>query len=404
MKFLKYILFFVLNLLILSCGSGSSNTPPPSTSSVQSSINNLVILNLSGSFTTMGYQYGQAEQANLNSYYKALLSSGAVDFNDLSTQILMAAFYSETSPQFKDFLNGVAAGSNIPFLNILEIAAGNYLSFLGGCSAIMTDRTLNQNGHNAIIRNYDPTIVMWQVQNAFPLIVTIMHPTESGFNQLVSISSILMLPAATVINNQGILAEINNGMSSAPGIDPKNLYNGMVVTQAALNLGTESGFQNYLLTNLPSTSMIVGIAGPNSISYVEAATSKAMLGTNIPSESMIIYTNLFHDQVVENQKSYTLESDTTSQAVLRYNNLVNLAENEINQTGSFSENSLKNIITTPISAGGAFENSTTTSNIDRTLYSVYYDPVTEKLSIYYAGGNSQSVGIWTDLDLTQYFN
>lgn len=384
-------------LMIMAVGMSGliyASSPDHGTKTIK---NGITILNLTGTDQEMGVQYGQFEQQELQFYYQGLLSNPQIiNFNDPTTEQYVQLIYSELPESFQQILQGIAIGSNMSLLQIQQMVAAEPLSLAFGCSVLMTSESVNANKHNAIVRNFDTLNIVnsLQLPNS-RVIITILN------NKKVLIGSLINIPAATVINKDGVFVEENNGLSSDPTINPQQPFNTITLNDKAFHKNTNVDEIIYgLLTELPSSAYMVGIVSEsNAPTYLEIAPTKSLIGTNTPNNNIIVYTNVFNDNVVNNQIYYTESHDTPSQAVRRFAQLESLAINQYKTNTLFTENDLKNIITTTIASGGAFETvgEISLTNPDTTVFSVYYDPVDKLLSIY-----PQDTKVWTDINLNNY--
>lgn len=378
-KFLLIILlviFFAILAGIAYCKLFNKPLPPFS----KQVTNGVTVLHLSGNYEQMGTEFGILESQELNTYYQKLMANTQIiDMSNNKNMRATIYMYSRLPSDFRNYLRGVAAGSDLSLLKILRISASLPLSYVSSCSVLLTDGTVNANQHNIIVRNLDAR------QNIMNLIAPDSRAIVSILNnQTVVIGSLINLPAATIINKNRILLEANNGMLSESKPYYRNQFNVTLMDQAALQFSDVDKVENYLSHNLPSTAYLTGIISPSQIAYFEIAPTVAKEGCADINKHIIAYTNFFIDPVLAQQPRYDLNNDSKTQAVRRYLNLTALAKKDIATKHKFSSDDLKSIITTPINDGGPFAEpgKIAKNNPDVTVYSIYYDANLNQLSIY----------------------
>ena len=362
MKINKIICGVVVALsstFIISCGSGGSNTTPS---------NSILEVSLSGSYESMGYQYGIQQKSQLISYYQNTLTPIYSTMpNQQLVALVVATLKATLPPEFKDFYNGMSAATGLTLDEILKTAYFYDFDFTG-CSAFASADPINPK-NNYILHTYDGS------QNFYKILkdkATILHLNpNNGDNKVTLVTFFGSLGTLMGINQNKLSIQLDNGLLSVPlPSDPATFAKyGMTKPQPTnllpyvlLKESDYSSAKQYLLNNSVTVSAAASFVMAdnqlnNDIYYLtpNATIMQDESGLIWPENKYLDFiTNTFlnnpQSQPIESQQFiYSLNNDSPSLSFGRLQNIINFTSQ---YRGAPSYQEALNFINTPYNSGG----------------------------------------------------
>lgn len=220
----SFVLVLITVLLTVSCGNDTSSTTasfetPTGTGYLRKS-NTLWILNLEGSYTDMGRQYGallKNELATLDGELEKILG------RNFSVPSVVAAVKNQMEPREDLLLTGMEQESGLSRYQLERLNTSLFFIYDSGCSAFAATGAQTESGFTIAGRNFDnPRGEFSRILRGNSILV-IFNPkdqfTGNGShrdNSVAIMTQIGWLYGLTTLNSKGIYLEYNNGMNSIP--------------------------------------------------------------------------------------------------------------------------------------------------------------------------------------------
>ncbi|UUX93022.1 C45 family autoproteolytic acyltransferase/hydolase [Methanoplanus endosymbiosus] len=330
---------------------------------------------LSGTYREMGRQYGALMTDELNSEYEMLRSRFTAN-GYTETEVYESARETTSlqAKRIKEIRAGIAETSGltpeaVDILYVFYVVMPVSLGFSGektGCSFLAAWDNYTTDGSVVLSRNWDLNEEFLAFKPYYTLAV--YNPTD-GSNGVATFGPAGGLPE-TLMNSAGLFIAEDNGGSSGSSLEVAGRP--MIVGEffrMMLDYSTIEELDAVIMSTLTNSAFIVNAAGPDMVySYEESIWDiKRREG-----EGVIAAANHFVDP------SWRLDTTGIDNSVTRYNNLLNLAEEN---KGSIDAERMMAIRDVLYEDGGAtFEHYTVELNgmtgTGSTVYRVVYVPET----------------------------
>lgn len=426
--------------LLTSCGSDGSATTsfttPTGTGYLRKS-GTLWIVNLEGSYTDMGRQYGALLKKELVNLF--LKVDQQVTFPERE---MVALVKQQMETREKQLLAGMALESSLTS-DQLELVNATILFMYttGGCSAISATGSQTISGHTIAGRNLDNPRGVFSSIYSNNSIMVIYNPKEQFTgngthrdNSVAIMTEIGWLYGLTNLNSKGLYLEYNNATNSIPIIlknpdgtpNIADLQNRLATQMDGLHQNLYASFDCDTLEDLdrimtdpqnrPTVATITQVADQNQVWHYErtpyetskkiaAGYAKHAYAYDNPVD-MDIFTNHFFFDTWQNQNlaiytDYANGKDTVSRSFARLTNLQNLAKQAV-KVGPITPEKMMQIMTTrllPDDSGGPFIDWGFT-NPDVTYFTSVTDIANGVMHIY---PNLDIAPQWATVDLKHEF-
>ena len=179
-------------------------------------IDNLLVLQLSGSYREMGRQEGYLLKDQIHDYYNDSVINYFIRENNMSYERLALDSlerFNHYPKRFRDIISGISETSGLSLVNVTILSRVPYIA--PGCSAVYAWKDYSRDGLTIAGRNLDFYSPMEDFINY--TIVCVYNPTD-GSHSVASVCRLTQLEIHTGMNDQGIFLEANDGSSSGGSI------------------------------------------------------------------------------------------------------------------------------------------------------------------------------------------
>jgi hypothetical protein len=426
----RLFLFILLLLGISSCGSDNNSTSfatPTGTGYLRKS-DTLWIVNLEGSYTDMGREYGALLKNELHDLYKKMDSAIGYEFAKGANPANMdyiALMKINMDDREKRLLEGMAMETDLTFDQHEFLNASLMFMYLPGCSAFAATGDQTESGSTIAGRNFDnPIGADGKYAGALKgkSILVIYNPKGEyhgthGDNSVAAMTQIGWVYGLTNLNSQGIYLEYNNGTNSIPIAN--DLINILKTTTDGLHQNLYAAFDcdtleqvNDKLSDPVAIATLTQVADKSRAWHYErspyeksrlipAGAARGAYFYDNPDNMDIITNHFFYDNW-QNQKFLDMTT-TTSTTFIRLQNLQAQAKH---YAGKINIENMKKIMTTRIADGGPFVDWGVEKN-DVTHFTSVTDIANKVIHIYpNVDANPQTDGYavkWTTIDLKNEF-
>ncbi len=347
----------------------------------KASKNNIGVVNLRGTWFEMGRQYGMLMQEELTDVYQFIRYM--IDNRIVNPEMVEAVVDKEqrqTPFRVKEFMRGASETSGLTVRELQMTNAVERICGLPQCSAAFCWNNYAA-GPLVIGRNYDYNSMFSSLKN--DVAVTVYHPAD-GSLAVATIGYVGEIYAVNALNEKGIFLELNNGTPSAPITSPNVRYTGTTMLFSELFETDElADWDLFFNTTNCSSSYIINMAdSQRGVSY-EWCPIDVKRGEITLPDGLMVSTNFF----VNPEWIFKTPSDAACwNGITRRNNLITLCETF---KGTIDEQTMKQIIETPLTRGGAMN--------DMTVYQMVVTPETKALRLRVVGGEG-----WLNIDLNGF--
>jgi len=186
------------------------------------------VINLSGTFTKMGQQYGYLLKDNLAAYYQDivlnyLIAEKGHTYDELLTSAVN--IYSTALQESKDFMQGVVETSGLTLAQV-QLINISMIGAVYGCSAVGTWGEHTNGGPLIIGRNWD--MVPLDRFKDYMMVVVYNPPTGNSVADINYIGQFQTFQ--TAMNSKGLWIDLQDGsmMSSASDVTKQNANNAIL--------------------------------------------------------------------------------------------------------------------------------------------------------------------------------
>jgi len=344
------------------------------------------IVNVYGSHSEMGFQYGTAMKMQLGKALSLLknyyIEEHGITYSQLSERADM--FFQRYSYSYKLFIEGIAKSSGLSITDCKILNAMETLNSLvsknglGHCTFMFIPPKKSLTNTAFIGRNYDFPPPFDKL--AEDLTVTILHEENKISTAIISMPGQIYCPSC--INSEGLFIELNNGQPSGGFVVDYNRET-LLIKLLEILQNSEDSFQlyNQLRATQSDYSLIINTATSNNSLSFEFSSVLGMKPYIPGSDEVYVSTNYFLNDTWSGIPTPT--DNTTWLGVTRRENLLKLA----NAKPYHNITTLKEIMERRIEDGGALWNYTIyqiifdQSNLDLYLRSISLNQYWEKISL-----------------------
>ncbi len=343
--------------------------------------NNISVVNLRGTWFEMGRQYGHLMEGELTDVYQFIRA--LVDNRIVNPELVEAVVDKEerqTPFRILEFMRGASETSGLTVRELQMANAVERICGLPQCSAAFCWDDYSA-GPLVIGRNYDYNSMFSALKD--DVAVTVYHPADGSLS-VATIGYVGEIYAVNALNEKGIFLELNNGTPSAPISSPNARYTGTTMLFSGLfETDDLSDWDLFFNTVNCSSSYIINMAdSQRGVSY-EWCPIDVKHGEITLPDGLMVATNFF----VNPEWLFKTPSDAACwNGITRRNNLIKLCEDH---KGNIDEQTMKQIIQTPLAKGGAMN--------DMTVYQMVVTPETKTLRLRVIGGLG-----WLNIDLNGF--
>jgi len=348
----------IILVLISSCKCKDCCSKPSVTC-----IDGIDVVSLYGTWEEMGEQYGELTCGHLRNVLDYMTDIiGGDSLKKDSIILLSKSLYRNYPYRFKQFFKGVEKTSGLSMEQLVMINALEYSEGLF-CSGIAAWGDY-ASGNLVFGRNYDAVSYEPLCKD---IIITVFHPSD-GSLATASIGYAGEIYAVNAINEKGIFMELNNGMPTAGStIDFDRFPSTTSLLEVMFDACDLDYFDAFFNTHRSFASFIIGVADSHEARSYEWCASGTENASNVSPNGLLVQTNHY----VSSGWDYPVPSNEHSwNSITRRDNLLAIAENS---KGGIDENTMCQIISTPLKSGGAMQ--------DITRYQLVYTPKTKMLLV-----------------------
>ncbi len=338
------------------------------------------IINLYGDWHQMGCQYGTAAKPMLEDvlcYIDAKLQdeeprmSPAADIAD--------KLYANYPDYLKEFFAGASETSG---LSLDRLKLCNALEYIEGCFFCSAMAAWGDYSKDGLIygRNYDAESYL---EIGRDIVVTVFHPTDGPAAAIIGYAGEIY--CVNGFNENGIFIELNNGMPSAGWDIHWDMRPGTTelfdLLFKARSLNDVDAFFN---STRSAASFIIGVADANEARLYEWCYDGAKRSDSLTPNGLMLATNHY----VNPEWAFATPCDADS-----WNSLTrraNMAQRAQDHKGGIDVGAMKDLMSTPIEAGGPYH--------DKTRYQIIVEPGRMMLHLNVVGGDG-----WVSLEMGELF-
>ena len=358
---------FLSQLLVICLVTGH-------TTSHVTTIGNVTVVELSGSYYEMGVSYGKALQSDLKRSLSILLNHYVNEKGFSYEQVVGQAelFYRRFPRRYQQFIEGYVGSANITLSDGKILHAMETLGELNGkklpqCAFTFSPPKDTASHSSLIGRNYDFGAPCNKISQR--LVVPILR--GDGTEQ---VTALITMPGQvycpSCISSKGIFIEMNNGMPSG-GFQVNHTTQSLLIDMliALQNSTTVNDVKDHLMKiEYPDYSLIVNMASESECYSLEFS-SNASLGMKVttpPSDEVFVSTNFYQNTSWGNEIPKPTDA-TTWIGVTRRDHLIHLLSSQSSQTTT----TLQKDMSKTIIQGGA--------RWMETIYQIIYDTKAREL-------------------------
>ena len=358
--------------------------------------NGIPVLQLSGTFSEMGRQYGSLLKPELNDFYAKIQESASP-----AQKQALAEFVDEISSGYGErqleVFRGMASTSGLSVTQLLTLDQSVATSLLEAisCSFIAAWGPYTHDGTLIAGRNFD-----WfkdYRDMLSPYLCVIAYNPSTGGHAAATVNFAGMVNGLTALNDQGLLIEMNNGMNSVGRqiylLNRTSYMNDML--DFMWDAGSLKALGKMVETTRTMSPVIITMADSGTVVSYENAPFETRK-RSAEQEGLLVVSNHY---MLPEWGLLPLESAT--QSLERYKNL--LARGEEHK-GQMNVEQMKSVMELTIAEGGATEiaGSVSPTNPDLTIYQVVAVPAERRIWVRSPNYDGFGPG-WTEIDLNALF-
>ena len=345
-------------------------------------INNISILNLSGTWYEMGRQYGELAKVQLQEVFDFCNRMIEAKEGNTDRAVSIIGVQVEQMPYtIREFFRGAAETSGLTAEQLYVTNAVERMAGLPKCSfaAVWGDYA---KGRMVAGRNYDYGKIFAELED--DVLVTVFNPADGSLSTAI-VGYAGEIYAVNGMNEAGIFLELNNGKASAPMKAPDERITGTTLLLDVLFEADSLEFlDRYFNTVNCSSSYIINVLdGARARSYEWCPIGVKRAEDDNP-EGLLVSTNHYNDPGWELEKP---TDESSWQSLARRDNLIRLCEKE---KGNVDAEKMQQIISVPVKDGGALN--------ELTVYQIVAEP--ESRTMWVRTVNSPQ---WAKVDLNSYW-
>ncbi len=345
--------------------------------------NNISVVDLYGTWHEMGRQYGmlmKQELGEVHQFLRDLIDNGIVPA-ELADAVVDKE-ERQTPYRVLQFMHGASETSGLTERQLQVTNALERISGLAQCSAAFCWGDYAA-GSLVIGRNYDYNSMLKLLKN--DVAVTVYHPSD-GSLAVATIGYVGEIYSVNALNEKGIFLELNNGSPSVKMNPPGPRYTGTTMLFSGLFETDElADWELFFNTIACSSSYIINMADSQRALSYEWCPIGMKHGEGTLPEGLMVSTNYF----LNPEWPFEQPSDEKCwKGITRRNNLINLCEAA---KGNIDEQTMKQIIATPIEEGGAVH--------QLTVFQMVVTPETKTLLLRVIDGEG-----WLRVDLASFLH
>lgn len=339
------------------------------------------IVNLYGTWSEMGRQYGKLMKSELNNVYSFTSKiADASESNQQKAEKIKNTQADQNGYTVRTFISGAAETSGLSTDQLNMVNAVERIAGLPNCSAVVAWDDYAKD--NLVVgRNYDYSSMFHQLND--DVVVTVYHPAD-GSLATATIGYTGEIYAVNAMNEKGLFMELNNGTPSTKQ-KPENpcLTGTSVLFDMMFQADSLQYTDLFFQTNICSSSYIINMADSKSARSYEWCAAGAKQGEHILDPGLLVSTNHF----MNDQWGFETPTDAASwESLTRRQNLTNLANAD---KGQIDAQKMMEIMNTKLEDGGATN--------DMTVYQLVAEP--ESLTIWL---KITGAADWTEIDMSNY--
>ncbi len=378
----KIVASMLIALAVLFCTSCGSD---PNPSMIQTSFNTptgtgmlrksdtLWIINLEGSYTDMGRQYGALLKSELGTLFRQM--DTALGYDRGIVQQLLGAVKMQMKSRESQLLGGMELESGLS-RDKLEFLNGSLFFMYAnvGCSAFAAINDQTAAGFTIAGRNFDNPRGAYSSILRGKSIVVIYNPKDqfngSGGthrdNSVAMMTQIGWLYGLTNLNSKGVYLEYNNATNSIP-IDPATIGPIVATVMDGLHQNLYASLDadsledvDALLAGPAAVATMTQVADKHRVWHYErspyenskkiaAGQAFGRFSYDNPPNTDIFTNHFFNDNWAHQKFIYTVTNDSGSKTFARLINLQKLARQ---YSGRITADTMKTIMTKPLQNDG----------------------------------------------------
>ncbi len=420
---MKKIVFLLLSFLFCYYAFAEEASVPHLVASYQGATlakqNGIYIIDMHGTYTQMGEQYGALLKQPLYDFYKQYKHS--LKLNAFIRNVVLWIRKTTLPKAEKDFLAGVAKTSGLSPSRLMLLDQSVQMIYVAeeaqkiglGCSVICVTGAETTSGQMIIARNFDWAQEYRTLMTPY-LTVAIFHPNLG--NAFATVSYVgSSLGAVTAMNEKGLYIELNSAINSVgPYIRVERPSYFAQMMNMMQNSNNFAQLREAVMTTPPDESYTLTIADAKQSASIEVSSApfvrdfaKERTSTNRNSiykndhsaDDFLIATNSYRAKGwADTLFAKAYPTFTTTQSFERYDNLYHWAKKHQREITPILA---QKILLTPINEGGVNQDpvATLTTNHVSTYYSLIAIPARLEWQLKVPSTPYP----WTVIDLGNYF-
>ena len=321
-------------------------------------IENITVLNLSGTWFEMGRQYGELAQRQLRDVFDFCNRMIEAKEGNAASAVSIVGKQIEQMPYtIREFFRGAAETSGLSLEQLYVANAVERIAGLPKCSiaAVWGDYAKDC---MVIGRNYDYGEIFYELCG--DVLVTVFNPADGALSTAI-IGYAGEIYVVNGMNEAGLFLELNNGKASAPMSAPNDRITGTTLLLDVLfEADSLEYLDRYFNTVLCSSSYIINVLDGKQARSYEWCPIGVKHGEDDQPDGLLVSTNHYVNPDWDLQEP---TDETSWKSFTRRENLLKQCENA---KGNIDAEIMKQIITTPIEEGGATS--------DLTVYQIVAEP------------------------------
>ncbi len=292
----KMAVWIILTLIVVLLGSlilFNIKADPKASQDrgTSTAMENITVLNLSGTWYEMGRQYGRLAKEQLNEVFAFCEDMIEAREGNADKAVSIVGNQVEQMPYtIREFFRGAAETSGFRAEQLYVVNAVERIAGLPKCSmaAVWGDYAKER---MVIGRNYDYGEIFAELRN--DVLVTVFNPSDGALSTAI-IGYAGEIYAVNGMNEAGLFLELNNGKPSAPMSPPDERITGTTLLLDVLFEADSLEFlDRYFNTMQCSSSYIINVLDGNSARSYEWCPIGVKHGENDNPAGMLVSTNHF---------------------------------------------------------------------------------------------------------------
>ena len=321
-------------------------------------IENITVLNLSGTWFEMGRQYGELAQRQLRDVFDFCNRMIEAKEGNADSAVSIVGNQIEQMPYtIREFFRGAAETSG---LSLEQLYVANAVERIAGLPKCSIAAVWGDSAKDCMVigRNYDYGEIFYELCS--DVLVTVFNPADGALSTAI-IGYAGEIYAVNGMNEAGLFLELNNGKASAPMSAPNDRITGTTLLLDVLfEADSLEYLDRYFNTVLCSSSYIINVLDGKQARSYEWCPIGAKHGEDDQPDGLLVSTNHYVNPDWDLQEP---TDETSWKSFTRRENLLKQCENA---KGNIDAEIMKQIITTPIEEGGATS--------DLTVYQIVAEP------------------------------